>query len=95
MPLSDREDCKNKNKVFAELQSGYDKMGHRKWNVQGFLFQRPDDNWLQRVRPPYNVRWYGADSPEVKRGDKQVSSVYLEATDVASGARQELYIGKI
>ena len=93
--LNDRDDCQNKTKVFAELQSGYDANGQRNWSLRNFLFTAPKDNWLELMRPPYNVRWYDANSPQVTRNEKKATGVYLEATEVSSGDRKDTYIGKM
>jgi hypothetical protein len=92
MSLTTHEECKSKSKVFAELKRGYPKLQNS--TEQQFSYVAPSDAWLNGARPPYNVRWYSPDSPQVTKEGKK-AGVYIEGTSVSGSQKLDSYVGGI
>ena len=53
MPLTTREECQDKQKVWTELQNSYTQQ--RSWTQNDFVWVCPDMTALEKIRPPYKV----------------------------------------
>jgi hypothetical protein len=93
MSLMTHEECNNKSTVLAEVKRGYPRF--QNVTDQQFNYTPPPFGFLNGARPPYDVRWYSPDSPEVKSGKKRAGAVYLVGTSVADGLKSEQYVGTL